>query len=602
MRLATTNGTRSRMPASAALCVLAASVALAQGPQAGGDLGRCTEVATILARDGASSAEARHSLRLEAERAIPAAHGDAYVATCYQALARSAAADGDYDAERLYLRSAELAPNDPAVLEAVGRYYRVYRGSHGLFADSERFYVRAEQAARSRSIPTRIGSDIVLDSIRRGRIDLVRDEGLGLLVPKQAGEQLGVYFASAFDYGRFTLPQGELARITTQPLMTPPPAPIGGPSPPPAPTPDANANARTAIQDRNHLDLLERLRLRFGNLPYLDVTWAHNREQKVAPLMQTPPPTPARGMPPPPPPGLALDDSTSSTVAVALEDDAGFAPLGDLLWRVEYTHERRKPDQAASNETDRTTASATWTRNLGRFKTDFSAVAGSSFDGEYIAGGGLHVVHFLDAAPPLEPRTPSLGGSWRSQLGANNSAVNGPLLSPPPRPPSNDYVLAYRREELHTPDGSKVISHVAQLGAHFLDALPARTDVAVASLLDVQHPQTGGPDTGNVELRFDLVNRLIDRLLEPDAPRTGGRLATNRAALSLGYLEDLAVRGTDRFESRGLNAGVRLETFSVPLNFSTIVIELSYQLRDYYHIGEVRHVPWLSVRAGLGGP
>ena len=588
-----------------ALCLPALAQPLPAEPGAT----RCKEVTDVLAPSHEADADTRRKLRLEAEQAIPAVANPLYAASCYAAIARAAAEDGDYDAERLYLRAAVLAPDDPDILEAVARYYRVYRGSHGLFAESEAFYVRAEQAALERESATSgsesAGADdtVALESIRRGRIDLVRDEGLGLRIPKGPDEQLGIYAASLFDYGRFTLPQGELVRISTQPQPTPmpmatlPPPPIGGPSPPPVPTVptvNADANARTAVQDRNHLDLLERVRLRYGKLPYLDVTWARSREDSSAPLMPSPPPTPAPGMQPPAPPALALDDSTRTNVGAAIEDQVAFAPLGDLLWRIEYTHERRKPDSTDANSSDRATASATWTRSLGRFKTDFSAVAGSSFDGEYIAGGSIHTTQFLDAA--LEPNP-----VWSWEPGAFGSAHRLPL-SPPPRPPSNDYMLGYQREEMTTPDGDKVINHIAQVGAHFLDALPARTDLATNAFFNMQHPQRVGPDSGNVELHVDLLNRLIDRLLEPDTPRTDRRLATNRASLSLGYLEDLAVRGPDRFESRGMNAGVRLETFSAPLNFGTVVVELSYQLRDYYHIGEVRHVPWVSVRAGLGGP
>ena len=62
------------------------------------------------------------------------------------------------------------------------------------------------------------------------------------------------------------------------------------------------------------------------------------------------------------------------------------------------------------------------------------------------------------------------------------------------------------------------------------------------------------------------------------------------------------MHGPDHFESRSVAAGARIEAFSVPLNYSTVVIECTYELRHYDHLGEWRHVPLLAVRAGLGGP
>jgi hypothetical protein len=579
---------RRALAALLPLCMIVASKAPAQEATPLAPTVGCEAVSTVLAQGRQADGDARRALRREAESAIAVTLAPEAAASCYRLIARNAAEDGDYDAERLYLRSAELAPNDPDILEAVGRYYRVYRGAHGLFADSEAYYVRAEQAALARDslLATRRadggGPDVGLDSIRRGRVDLVRDEGVGVRVPRQPGDRLGVYVSSLVDYGRFALPQSELVRISTSPPSPPPPTLAAGMPPPPMmPTADANTAARAAVDNRRRLDLIERLRVRYGKLPYLDVTWTRGDASAVVPIMPAPS-SPLPGMPPPASQGLALDDLTQTNIAVAVEDDAGFAPHGDLLWRVEYLHERRKPDQSDADKADRIAATATWTRLFGPIKADLAALTGSSFDGEYVVGGNIRLVHFL-AAPPDAPLPNS-------------------RMSLPPRPPSNDYVLGYRREEMETPEGDKVTRDTVQLAAHFLDALPARTDVDVASLLNLDHPRHMGSDSGSVELRFDLVNRLIDRLLEPDAPRTDRLLATNRASLLLGYLEDLTVQGSDRFESRGLNAGARLELFSVPANYSTVVVELSYQLRDYYHLGEVRHMPWIAVRAGLGGP
>src|SRR3990172_8771649 len=65
---------------------------------------------------------------------------------CYARLADEIDEADVYRAEKLYLRAAELAPENPVVLEAIARYYRVIRGSRGLFAESEAYYLRARSA------------------------------------------------------------------------------------------------------------------------------------------------------------------------------------------------------------------------------------------------------------------------------------------------------------------------------------------------------------------------------------------------------------------------------------------------------------------------
>ena len=74
------------------------------------------------------------------------------------------------------------------MLEAIARYYRIFRGSRGLFAESEMYYLRAESSvtdalrkARAEGSASTRWLEELRETIVRGRIELNKREGLGLI-------------------------------------------------------------------------------------------------------------------------------------------------------------------------------------------------------------------------------------------------------------------------------------------------------------------------------------------------------------------------------------------------------------------------------------
>jgi len=124
-------------------------VIVLEAPLAATEHRGCPPLVAELERAAACRGEARRVVLRQAEALIDLSWPADLAACCYKRLADLAVDIGDYDAERLYLRAAELNPDDAAIIEAVARYYRIYRGARGLFAESEAFYLKAERALRA---------------------------------------------------------------------------------------------------------------------------------------------------------------------------------------------------------------------------------------------------------------------------------------------------------------------------------------------------------------------------------------------------------------------------------------------------------------------
>jgi tetratricopeptide (TPR) repeat protein len=296
------------------------------------------------------------------------------LAACYKWLGDQYRDRGSYRAEELYLKAVELAPTHPEVLEGIAQYYRNYRGSKGLFAEAEYYYLRAEDALVEalQKVEDPVDQDYLLgvrEKVIRGRIELNKREGLGLVVPHDQDRRFGVYLGFDREAGDFPVSHNDLA--------TPALGLLGI---------DREFDSRQMIRSQSLERQRTRLRIRQGKHPYWDLAWSSVEGGNVIAGQFLP---------------VTFFDIDIEELEVAIEDTVGKAPYGDLLWRVEVRRGFFDVIDLYREESERLNASITMTRSFGRFKTDLELVGSAASvdtdgrsDSDLLAAVNLRMLHF----------------------------------------------------------------------------------------------------------------------------------------------------------------------------------------------------------------
>jgi hypothetical protein len=469
---------------------------------------------------------------------------------------------GDYEAERLYLLAVDNAPDDPAVLEATARYYRLYRGSKGLFALSEKYYLRAEEAveeklrearADPRSLPQETQDLITLrELILRGRVELLKREGLGAVIPDRPGEEEGIYFSSALDLGQFPFLHNDLAT----PYLK-----INRDHP--------GLRSESMLRHRRRFLARERVRFRNGAAPYLDLAITGSEVTRALDDYKEP--------------QLHFKDVRTEDWELGVENVHGLAPLGDVFWRIEAHHGQFDPDGMGDDESsDRFNALATATRSFGRSRFDlewvgsYAAIERSygTEDNERLGGATLRYTYYPELSNfdlKIDPRAYEFfAGVVRSKTDFGTRVAIT----------DDTFFASAKFTELW--DGTD------------LQILPNLRRKNVSGKVDPDEE-----DSEDLETNLILVHRLIDNVNSFDPPLADRNLALAQWAVTCRGFLDLSTRSLDDFESCGVELGSFVEVFSGPMNRTTAILEAYYELRDYFHLDRLTSYFRMGLKIGF---
>ena len=506
-------------------------------------------------------------------------------AACYKELADDYRDGGSYRAETLYREAVALLPTNPWILEAIARYYRTYRGSKGLFAESEEYYVRAERAIevaleddRDQEGPSSYELRKLREAIIRGRIELNKQEGLGVFIPKEPEQKLGIYLGSEVDYARIPVPQKYLATDARRILDD-----------------REDFDTRSLMRRPARFEHRERLRIRYGSLPYLDVGW-HYADVTDALAGDWPPDS--------------MSDLDFREFALGAEDVMGVAPYGDVLWRLEYYRVRVAEKDYPGEEieendrvekADRLIATTTFTRSFGRIKADLElfgsyawvdrwwmSLPGNDIDDdeEHAVGASLRVLHFPDLATTerwlIDPRAQEF------RLGFVRETQH------------------FKVEEDEDKDGimdkgmdKENVADTFYAGLQLTELIP-RTDVLfLLNWFELDVPEEPSADSGNVELNLIITHRIIDWVNDLRLGQAEQLAGLARWTASLRLFDEQSTHALDDFENWGGTIASSVELFSGPLNRSTVILEAGYEVRDYYRLNDVQHLFHVALKIGF---
>lgn len=461
---------------------------------------------------------------------------------------------GSYQAEELYKEALELAPENPEILEAIGRYYRLFRGSKGLFGEAEAYYVHAEsavqaalEAAEAAPEERRYLGDLQ-ERIIRGRIDLNKREGLGLWIPHRPEGRLGLFLGTTFENGEFPVAHNDLATpaITLRNL-------------------DPSFDTRQMLRQQEFRRQRTWLRLRTGLRPSWEVAWTTVDGANVIASQRLP---------------VEFAGLEVEQVELGVEDTVNLAPAADLLWRIELQDGSFDVKGPAEEKFQRVVASTTWTRSLGRVKADlqflgaFSSVelGSGETDEDSLAGVNLRLVHF-------RPR-------WTTE-------------GRPIDPRGYEYLVGFVTRTRELGEVVELVQETYFVGVTLTEVLP-KTDVQILPNLfrNIVRGRSA-EDSSNLELNLILTHRLVDRVNKLDRRQARRALGLAQWAVSLRFFEDSTVEGLTDFESRGLVFKTFIELFSGPANRSTFILEAVYELRDFHRLDEQQNLARFGLRLGL---
>jgi hypothetical protein len=543
------------------------AVVVYSSPVAAASLLHCPDLALFLEHGGPDVPENELMKRLrKVENTAAVGWSYAEKSSCYKRLADIFRENGSFQAEPLYIRAVELSQEHPERLqakelqarmfEALGRYYRTYRGSEGLFAESEDYYLRAEGAISDAIEVASAGGKTpgpallrLREEILRGVIALHVREGLGLVIPSRPEERFGIYYGNQIDYGNFPASQNDLVSELRRTLDN-----VGVFRP------------RAILRKPNGLNQHHHVRIRFGEYPYVDFGWHDiDRDDAIANDRL---------------PG-EFKDFDLDEFEVAVEDTFGMAPVADVLWRFEYRRGDSHVEGPGGDEDfDRFTGLTTLTRSFGRLKANLDLVGSyASVDPEngaaqddWIVAAGLRLLHFPDLAT-TERRIIDTRGY--------------------------EYVLGFVQHGHEYGDGVKLFQETFYGGIKLAEIL-RRTDVTFLSNF-FRHTVDGKSnlDSSDLELNLILTHRILDFVNNMEFRQAERPIGIAQWGAGIRLFEDISTQGPDDYESRGAVFNTFVEFFSGPANRSSAILELVYELRDYHEVGEVQHLFRLGFRLGF---
>lgn len=488
----------------------------------------------------------------QAERTVLATPAEQQVA-CLKWIADLYRDVGSYHAERLYRQVVEMAPDNPEVLEAIARYYRTYRGSKGLYAEAEAYYLRAEQAlepALGKATNTEIRKFLkeLRERILRGRIELNKREGLGLAISRRPGQKFGLYLGSRIDDGHFPVAHNDLATPANTLLHR-----------------DSRFNTGEILREQGFRRQRTWLRFRSGQRPYFDVAWSTVDGSNVIASQFQP---------------VTFADLEVEEIELAAEDTVNLAPAADLLWRTELHHGRFDVDGPSEEIFDRVVASTTWTRNFGRVKANLQLLGAfasidlqpAGTDEDRLAAANLRLLHF------------------RPRKTTEKRFID---------PRGYEYSVGYVTRTREFGEDVELVQETFFAGLKLTELIP-RTDLHVLPNF-FRNVARGKPDenSSNLEINVILTHRLIDRVNNLRIKQADRTLGFAQWAINLRLFEEVAFDVLEDFESRGFVASSFVEIFSGPTNLSTLILEAAYEERDYHRLAERHRLVRLGLRLGF---
>lgn len=500
------------------------------------------------------------------ERTTAAGWSSAQKSSCYRMLADHYRENGSFRAEPLYIRAVELSQEQPEsveakelqarMLEALARYYRTYRGSEGLFAESEESYLRAENAiADALDLAGAAGRtpDSTLlrlhEEIRRGRIELNKREGLGLLIPSRPGDRFGVYFGSQIDYGDYPVAHNDLVAELRRALDN-----------------DLVFEPRDILRKPSGLGQHHHLRIRFGRYPYFDFGWHNVRLDNAIANDSLP---------------GEFKDFDISEFEVALEDTLGIGPVADVLWRFEYRWGHSSVEEPWEDEDfDRFAGLATLTRSFGRVKANLDLVGSyasveprdRAAEDDWIVAAGLRLLHFPDFETTerrvIDPR-------------------------------GYEYVFGFVQHAREYGDDVELVEDTFYGGIKLAEILPRTDATFLSNFFRSAVEGESNRDSSDLELNLILTYRILDFVNNMDFRQAERPVGIAQWGAGIRLFWDVPMQGPDDFASRGLVLNSFVEVFSGPANRSSAILELVYELRNYQRLSEVQHLFRVGFRLGF---
>lgn len=460
---------------------------------------------------------------------------------------------GSYEAERLYEEAARAAPDDPRVLESAGRYFRLFRGKKGLYEEARHFYARGERRVdeeiaelkanlkdenrsdRQDTLAAIQELEVLREAIRRGEVELQKREGYALWDPFRSDSGFTASYWTSANSGTFPFPHNELATPTLAILKV-----------------DPAFDSINMLRDRRVDRQTHRLRFRAGQLPWLDVFWIGIGETDAIASQTSP---------------VTFSNVQVSELGVALEGDANLAPIGDLLWRAQYSITDFEVENAADEDITRWLGSVVWTRNFGRAKVDLELLGSSATVEPEMA--------------PTDDEDSLYAGTVRVQYNPQERNYKDRI-----EPRGYEYAAGVVRHTREFGPSVELFRDVAFASAKIREVLP-RTDIEVLpNLFDTRVEGKPDEDSRSLETNVILTHRLIDRVNEVRPHRTDRWLGLAQWSVSARAFDDEALGDLEDFESWGGEVSSFLEIYSGPLSRSTLIFEVAYEYRSYHRLDQ----------------
>jgi hypothetical protein len=103
----------------------------------------------------------------------------------------------------------------------------------------------------------------------------------------------------------------------------------------------------------------------------------------------------------------------------------------------------------------------------------------------------------------------------------------------------------------------------------------------------------------DLELNLILTHRIFDFVNDMKFRQADRPIGIAQWTFNVRLFEDISTRGFDDFESRGAVLSSFVELFSEPANRSSIILEVAYEIRRYYHLDDTQHMFRTAFRLGF---
>jgi hypothetical protein len=482
---------------------------------------------------------------------------------------------GDYRAQSHYSRAIQADPQEPAYELLLADYYRNYRGAgRPLFAAAEPHYHAARRKLDQLGEKLPITDAEIRDRITRGLVALYQEDGFPLLAlgsDARDGARSRISFGSINRVGRSTAAFDEIDDVrafTSEALFSASAARLNR-----ALTP---AELRGIARTTEQFDTTNRLRLRFGDAPSIDLFHQHQRLDNVQVTQFFAP--------------AGFSDVRLNIAGVAMEKSINAAPAADLLLRIGYRNIERTGvveflPQVKEN-IDQFEASGAASRFLGPDKVTVEAgyvkqnidadLAGAQSRERRIKFGKLS---YLLARPLLHVQDPKDARFDTRGLDLYAGAVHDEETF-------GTAVVEKRNQFVGA--SLKGFTPFRDLNPFDLTIQPSRLQASVS----------GDPTRDNAQFRVDVVGlyRLVD---EEAKPRELGGVKLSFLHLVVPLRHDRATEGPDTYENFKLGVALNAKVYSESLRGTTFLASLRYDFQRFYHLDRNLNLIMLTLSMGF---